>query len=90
VAVAPVFPNPPNPPSGLALAIVVLVVTRIEPNPLPNPPKPVVPLEEMHELIPPKPKPELVVEVTPLPTLKLGAAGPCQRGLSRVQVLSTP
>lgn len=73
MAVVPVFPNPPNPPNGLALAIVVLVVTGLEPNPLPNPPKPVVPLGAMHELRPPKPKPEFVVEVVPPPRLKLGA-----------------
>lgn len=73
VAVAPVFPNPPNAPNGLALAIVVLVVTGLETNPFPNPPKPVVPLGAVDELRPPKPNPELVVEVMPLPRLKVGA-----------------
>jgi hypothetical protein len=73
--VLPVLPNPPNPPNGLALAIVVvLVVAGLEVKPLPNPPKPpVVPLGAMDELTPPKPKPELVVEVVPLPRPKLGA-----------------
>jgi hypothetical protein len=72
-----VFPNPPNPPNGLVLAIVVvLVVAGLVPNPLPNPPKPlVVPLGAMVELRPPKPNPELVVEVVPPPRLKLGAVG---------------
>jgi hypothetical protein len=59
----------------LALAIVVaLDVAGLEVKPLPNPPKPpVVPLGAMVELRPPKLKPELVVEVVPLPRPKLGA-----------------
>lgn len=73
VAVVPVFPNPPNPPNGLGLAIAVLVVAEFEPKPLPNAPKPGVPVEAMDELRPPKPNPEFVVEVVPPPRLKLGA-----------------
>lgn len=72
MAVVPVLPNPPNPPNALALAIEVLVAAGLQPNPLPNPPKPVVPLGAMDELRPPRPNPEFVVDV-PLPRLKLGA-----------------
>jgi hypothetical protein len=57
----------------LGLAIAVLVVAGLVPNPLPNPPKPVVPLGANDELRPPKPNPELVVEVVAPPRPKLGA-----------------
>ena len=72
---APVpVPNPPNPPKGFAV-VVVVVVPAVDPKPVPNPPNPpVVPVGAVDELKLPKLNPELVVDVLAVPPrLKLGA-----------------